>query len=202
MTIPLSQYLSHRERVEATFRWLESVGLSTESLWTQHADLLASADSESPSEFDVRYELPVDRPTVLEHFDGKQPQVLSVGHLWAGYSYSLTPGQRAWLRDNYGMTPTQTITVLEVSAWPGTRHPRYLHIKSDFHVDPRNRRHVLVNAVIRQPGKFFTESAARDAELEAAREKAAAEREESTPKAKRTTKATTVEEYFKDLENL
>ncbi len=203
MTIPLSSYLSARDRIEGALRYLESVGLEVKPLWLQHADLIASADTEAMSEDDKRYTLPVDRPTIPEHFtNGRLPQFLTPGHAWVGYSYQLTPGQRSWLRDNYGLTPTQTVTLVELTRWPSTQHPRMLHIRSDLHVDPRHRRHMLIDAVIRQPGKFFKESAQRDAELEAEKQKADAEKEAKTGKVKVSTRKVPVdvEDYLSDLE--
>lgn len=198
----MSDYLTHRERIETTLRYLESHGLPVGPLWAEHARRIDGLDTETPTEFDKRYELPVDRPTIPEHFNGKTPQTLTAGHAWVGYSYSLTAGQRAWLRDNYGLTPTATITLLEIVRWPGTRHPRLLHLRSDLHVDPRHRRHVLVNAVIRTPGKFFAESAARDAELEAAKLKEDLEREAKGEKPKTITRKRTVDanDYLAELE--
>ena len=156
-------YLAHKEKVESTLRWLHSLGLDTSTLWQQHEALIQLADTETIHPLDTLYELPADRPSVLDHFIDGRPEPLVPSKCWAGYSYSLSPGQRGWLRDVYGLTPTATVTVHEVSPWPGTRHPRMIHLRSDLHVDPRNRRHVLVSAVIREPGKFWSESAERDA---------------------------------------
>lgn len=172
-------------------------------VWVAHTAFVESLNSESITDYDSRYTVPTNPPTMPEHFDGSVPQVLSPGHAWPGYSYSLTPGQRAWLRDNYALTPTKTVTVLELTCWPGTQHPRMIHLRSDLHVDPRNRRHVLVNAVIRTPGKFFTESAARDAELEAEKLKESAEKEARGEKTRPVRKAPVdISDYMAELESL
>lgn len=198
-----TSYLSHKDRIEGALRYLETHGLPVGPLWTAHSDRLAAFDSETPSDFDKRYELPVDRPTIPEHFQSGRPQILSAGHIWPGYSYSLSPGQRAWLKENYGLTPTMTVTVYEAAVWPGTRHPRVIKLRSDIHVDPRARKHVLIDAVIRQPGKFFQESAARDAELEAAKVRAEAEAEargEKKSRAPKTRVLPSITDYLAELE--
>lgn len=200
---PISpSYLASKDRIEASMRYLEGMGLPMHEVWKVHTKHLASFDSESPDDFDRRYELPVDAPTIGEHFLNGEAQVLSPGHLWAGYSYTLTPGQRAWLREQYGMTPTATVTVLEIARWPGTRHPRVLHLKSDLHVDPRQRRHILTSAVIRTPGKFFAEAAQYDAEREAqlaAEDAEKVAKGEATGKKPRVRKIVDAADYLDEL---
>lgn len=84
--------------------------------------------------------------------------------MWEGYSYVLSPGQRAILRETYGLTPTMTVTLGWIERWPGTAHPHSLLLTSDVHVDPRNRKHTLTQCVIRNVGEFLRISAEADAE--------------------------------------
>ena len=103
---------------------------------------------------------------ISEHFaDGTNP-ILSPRNITAGYSYQLSPGQRKWLRDRYDLTPTKTVTIIELALWPKTDHPRRLIIRSDLHVEEHRRKHVLVQVAITQPGEFFVQSAREDKLIE------------------------------------
>jgi len=190
-------YLNHKDRIETALRYLESHGLPVGPLWAEHDARIRAFDTAEATDLDKKYELPVDQPTIPEHFLDGKPQVLDANHAWPGYSYSLTPGQRAWLRDNYGLTPTATVTITGIARWPGTRHPQMISLRSDIHVDPRQRKHVLVEAVIREPGRFFTESAAHDAKLEAARTVNEAKKGGKAPREK---KIADLSSYLTDLE--
>lgn len=145
----------HRPHIEAALRVLEGHGFDVKSLWRELATRVSTWERGTPSEDDVRYTLPSVQPDLLNHLVDGAKQTLSPSVMWNGYSYTLTPGQRSILRDTYGLTPTQTVTVAWVEAWPGTQHPRVMKLTSDLHVDPRNRRHVLVSAVINDVGTFF-----------------------------------------------
>jgi hypothetical protein len=103
----------------------------------------------------------LEQGSLTEHLES---QVLEPARMVMGRSYVLTPGQRAVLREWYGLTPTRTITLQEVALWPGTRHPRRVIIRSDEHVHS-GRRHVLVSATIDRPGQFFTAAWEKDQEL-------------------------------------
>lgn len=145
----------HRPAIETALRVLESHGFDVKALWRELSTRQSTWERGTPSEDDVRYTLPATQPDLVSHLiDGKNA-TLEVARLWNGYSYTLTPGQRSILRDTYGLTPTQTVTVAWVEPWPGTQHPRVMKLTSDLHVDPRNRKHVLVSAVINDVGTFF-----------------------------------------------
>lgn len=193
-------YLTHKDRIETALRYLESHGLPVGPLWTEHDARIRALNTAEATDLDRKYELPVDRPTIPEHFLNGRPQVLDASHAWPGYSYSLSPGQRDWLRSNYGLTPTMTVTLITITRWPGTRHPQMMHLRSDIHIDPRHRKHVLVDAVIREPGRFFTESAARDAEIAAEKLKEAESKPEKAAKARATKHLASVDDYLNDLE--
>jgi hypothetical protein len=111
-------------------------------------------------EEDRRYTV-LEQGSLTEHLES---QVLEPARMVMGRSYVLTPGQRAVLREWYGLTPTRTITLQEVALWPETRHPRRIIIRSDEHVHS-GRRHVLVSATIDRPGQFFTAALEKDQEL-------------------------------------
>lgn len=153
MTTSIEQ---HRPAIEAALRVLDSHAFDTKALWRELSTRIAVHERGTPGEADLKYTCPTVAPDITTHFVDGEPQVLDAGCMWGGYSYSLTPGQRSVLRDTYGMTPTQTVTVEWVELWPGTQHPRTMKLKSDIHIDPRNRKHVLTSCVIRDVAAFFT----------------------------------------------
>lgn len=160
-TVPTIEF--HRPTIEGALRTLDVHGFATQELWRELASRIATYERGTPGEADMRYTCPTVAPDIATHFtEGGVPQELSASVMWAGYSYSLTPGQRAVLRDTYGLTPTQTVTVDFIEMWPGTQHPRSVKLRSDVHVDPRNRRHVLTQCVIRDVATFFADAQEHD----------------------------------------
>lgn len=157
-------HLTHDADADA-LRHLESSGFDVKALWSELSRRLSAWDRGMPDDDDRRYPLPTAAPDLVVHLAAGRNAVLTSAMLWKGYSYTLSPGQRAWLRDNYDLTPTETVTVMWIETWTGddARFPRSLCLKSDLHV-PSNRRHVLTQAVIRNVGRFFRESAERDAQ--------------------------------------
>lgn len=144
-----------RQSVEAALRVLDAEGYDVKPLWQALSTRIADHERGVPDVDDVKYLLPTVPPTTAQHFDGSRPQPLTASSLWQGFSYSLTKGQRNLLRESYGLTPTMTVTCGWVETWPGTQHPRAMCLVSDVHVDPKNRRHVLTKATIRNVGRFF-----------------------------------------------
>lgn len=155
---------SHRSASEAALRHLEAQDFDVKALWRDLSERVDSHERGTPSEDDVRYVIPSTQPALASHFDGAEPVELQPSALWKGYSYTLTPAQRGILRETYGLTPTKTVTLDWIETWPGTQHPRAMCLRSDVHIDPRNRRHVLSRCVIREVGTFFRTAAERDAE--------------------------------------
>lgn len=140
---------------------LEAQGFDVKSLWRDLADRIARQEVGTPGEDDARYELPNECPRTESHLKGGN-EVLDAARLWQGLSYELSPGMRGLLRDKYGLTPTQTVTCVWVEPWPGTRYPRRMLLRSDVHVDPRARRHVLTEVVVDGVGTFFRLAKERD----------------------------------------
>lgn len=152
----------HRPQIEGALRTLESHGFDVKALWRELSTRVSTWERGTPSEDDTRYTLPSVQPDLLNHLIDGRNQDLHPSVMWNGYSYTLSPGQRSILRDTYGLTPTQTVTVAWVEAWPGTQYPRVMKLTSDLHIDPRNRKHVLVSAVINDVGTFFKTAAELD----------------------------------------
>lgn len=154
----------NNETFELYIRHLESAGYPMKPIWAHHRERVEKESLAKPDEHDLLYTCPTVKPTIAEHVWRGQKQVLSASNAFRGYSYTLSPGQRQWLKDHYGLTPTETVTVIELGLWP-ENHPRQLILRSDEHIDPR-RRHVLNKVTLSRPGKFFHEAAQIDALLE------------------------------------
>ena len=157
----MTNQVSKQEQLESALRLLELQGFEVKPLWRELSERIAKEDRGEPSEDDRRYELPVECPRTESHLAGGNEE-LAPARLWNGLSYSLSSGMRGLLRDQYGLTPTMTVTVKWVEPWPGTRFPRRMLLASDVHVDPRNRKHVLTECVISRVGEFFRLARERD----------------------------------------
>lgn len=161
--------MTNHEMTERSLKYLESEGYEVKALWQELSRQIKDVGVPHPD--DLLYLLPDAPLTVLkDHFpNGRLPEKLSASNARKGFSYTLTPGQRTWIRTHYALTPAQTVTITELCNWDGTLHPKSIRIESDIHIDPRLRRHTLIVANISQPGTFFRESALEDqrmAELE------------------------------------
>jgi hypothetical protein len=150
------------EKSQSALRTLEALGFDVKEQWRELTLRQEAQDRGTPTADDARYELPLVAPSTESHLKGGN-EVLDPSRLWNGMSYTLSPGMRGILRDLYELTPTQTVTVAWVEPWPGTRHPYRMCLRSDEHVDPRRRKHVLTQVVVNEVGKFFRMSAERDA---------------------------------------
>lgn len=129
----------------------------------------AAERDQQPTADDLKYSV-LGEASINEHLS--EVSELDPSRMVEGRSYTLTSGQRAWLREVYDMTPARTVTIIELAFWPGTRCPQRLTLRSDEHVD-NSRKHVLVMCAITSVGRFFTESKAKE------QEKATAVRERS-----------------------
>lgn len=174
-------------KIEEYIRALEAYGFDMKPVWRDLSTRIEGYETGVPGEEDKQFLVPETAPSLSLHFvrptvefsvdekDGKvmrtssqkdevEPGVLACHTMWQGYHYTLSPGQRRWFREFTGLTPAQTVTIEAVEVWPGTRHPRAFKVVSDQHTDPRNRKHVLKEWYVREPGKFFLTSAQFDAE--------------------------------------
>lgn len=147
-----------QQKTEEALRHLESQGFEVKQLWRELTARGEARADEAPPPEDCVHCLPKEAPQIESHFVDGVAEVLQVSKLWEGYSYSLTAGQRELLREMYGMTPSQTVTVTWIEKWPHSDWLRSLRIQSDVHVDPRLRRHLFTAVVIKTTGKFFAEA--------------------------------------------
>lgn len=188
-----NQRINGIEHVETALRTLESYGYNTSSVWAEHNEWLKTLDTRNPTELDAVWATRNDKPSSIEeHFiqnlrfpiyaddhqpgdapigwrDEKQygPELLTAANCFVDRQFTLTPGMRDTLRERHGLTPAKTVIINHVVTFPGTNIIWQFGIKSAEHIDPRRRKHVLVEAVITPASEFFQVSAARDKEREA-----------------------------------
>ena len=152
--------------IEQALRLLTSHGYCTADLWDEHHAWLRSEDSEVPTQQDITWSKNRElAPSTEQHFATGTNEVLTAFAAAEGWSYRLSPGQRRFLRNRYGITPTMTVTVIGLTFFPGTRVISALTIRSDEHV-ANNRQHRVLNRVVMNATEFFERSAAFDKEIE------------------------------------
>lgn len=133
---------------------LVSQGFEIKDLVAQQESREATASS--PTQEDLRY--PLTTPdSWLPHFESREP-LLSTSTLRIGARLTLTPGQRATLREQFEMTPTKVVEVTRLECFPGTRAIRELVLRSDLHVPESKRKHILVHCRITSFGKWYGSS--------------------------------------------
>ena len=181
------------EQIETALRTLESYGYDTASVWAEHNEWLKQRDNRTITDHDIQWATRNEKPpSIEEHFiqmlkfpvyaeDRKPgdapitwreerqygPELLCAANCFIDRQFTLTPGMRDTLRERHGLTPAKTIIVTHAAMFPGTNVIWQFAIKSAEHIDPRRRKHVLVEAVITPAAEFFEVSAARDKEREA-----------------------------------
>ena len=85
------------------------------------------------------------------------PKVLSLSNIRSGGQFKLAPAWRNVLRERYGITPTDTITIRELSFFKDTKVIDRLVIESNQHIaDLRVRKHVLQAVCITNFTEFMT----------------------------------------------
>jgi hypothetical protein len=192
MTSPNLQRINALAQIETALRCLTSYGYETTALWKEHHDWLQSTELREPTDNDRRWAQRAAEPSATaDHFRDSLPEPLSAAQCWQGRQYTLTPGQRAYLRDRYGLTPTRVVELTEVGLFRATNIVHTFVLKSAEHVDEQRRRHVLNAVCITNAAEFF----ARAAQLDKQREDdaTASATKESTPKMSK--RMSMVEEY-------
>lgn len=179
------------EQIEQALRTLEAYGYDTVPVWAEHNEWLHRLDDHPITDHDSTWATRNEKPgSIDDHFvqilkkpvygDDRSlgpvswvetreyaPELLTSANAFEDRQFELTPGQRDTLREQHGLTPAKTIILSNVVTFPGTNVLRHFTIKSGEHIDPRRRKHVLVEAVV-SAAKFFETSAARDKEREEA----------------------------------
>ena len=151
---------------EALIKLNEAIGLLHD--WGLPTRVLVEAlgqriddQSRQPTEDDHRW--PWSPPeNIDEHLSfGDSRPILSCA-LVVGRCYSLTPGQRDYVRERFNMTPAPLVRVTEVALYPGTQLIRRVTLVSELHVDPKNRRRMMTRFVLDRWGEFCTQAKAND----------------------------------------
>lgn len=154
------------EQVEQALRTLAAYEYDVSGVWEEHNQWLLSLDNYTITELDHTWATQAAEPsTVQDHHEDGEYEVLTAARCFSDRQFTLSPGQRDTLREQHGLTPTKDILISNVVTFKGTNVIRNFTIKSTEHIDPRRRRHVLVEAVV-SAAKFFETAAARDKERE------------------------------------
>ena len=189
-------------QIETAIRILESFGYEIQPLWTEHHAWLQHYDTRTPTDHDSTWATRNAAPASIEaHFvqvlkhpiygddpsngpigweEEKQygPVLFSAADCFTDRQFTLTGGMRDVLRQAHGLTPTKVVVVTNAVVFPGTNILSQFTIKSALHVDPKQRRHVLIEAVISPAAKFFEQASRLDKARE--EEKVKAERKGPT----------------------
>lgn len=179
-------------QIETALRTLEAFGYDVSATWSEHNAWLAGLDTCQPTEHDIKWALRNEKPSSIEeHFiqmrkfpvygDDRslgpigwrtEPEYgleqLSAANAFADRQFTLSPGQRDYLRERFGLTPTTVVVLTNAQTFKSSHVLFQLTIKSAEHVDPRRRSHVLNAATVRA-SEFFAEAARLDKEREARR---------------------------------
>jgi hypothetical protein len=193
MNSPDLQRINALAQIETALRCLTSYGYETAPLWKEHHEWLQSTELREPTDDDRHWATRAGEPSsVADHFRDNLPEPLSAAQCWQGRQYTLTPGQRAYLRDRYGLTPTRVVELIEVGLFRSA--PTVVHtfvLRSAEHVDEQRRRHVLNAVCITNAAEFFARAAQIDKQRED--DATASATKESTPKMSK--RMSMVEEY-------
>tara|TARA_R110000868_G_scaffold160977_5_gene390830 strand:- start:1906 stop:2727 length:822 start_codon:yes stop_codon:yes gene_type:complete len=161
-----STWLKQEQQYKSAVTILHKLGYELSSVFVQHKAFETAHESAQPSELDHKYATRLATlPPLGEHFEA---MVLAASRCFKGRQYLLTPGQRALLRQRYGLTPTREVVVSEVELFEGTSVIRSFAIKSTLVV--ADRRHLLDAAVICPASDFFAEALRLEANSASAKE--------------------------------
>ena len=161
------------EHIEQALRTLESYGYDTSTVWAEHNEWLKTQDTRECTDYDRTWATRAKAPSsVEEHSVSGLFECLTATNCFVDRQYSLSPAARDVLRERHGLTPAMVVLTTSVVTYPGTDVVWSLTIKSAEHIDPRRRKHVLVEAVIQPASKFFEAVSIREKEREAEAEEA------------------------------
>lgn len=146
-------------------------------------------------------------PHALELIYGRQPEkpvrrdweeipVLSTSTLWTGHAVKLTPGQRAVLRDDYDLTPTALVEIVEVEVYSPPHRDIIRAVTIASQLPAEQRRHVLSTARIDRFGEFLKRASDREKQLTEEREAKASSRTSSTTTTKTKSKQAQLDELY------
>lgn len=157
----------NRQAVLRALDLLDGLGLDTDALRNELVLAIAELYSfvpTAPAEFHIRSApIPISDHLTLGR-DMLPCNLHPVSS--AGRAYTLTKGQRAVLKDQFGLTPTAEVIVDEIATWPAAPTiVAYILIRSSEHV-PASRRHLLNAATITDWVSFCARAKSIDEEAE------------------------------------
>jgi len=131
---------------------LEKAGLDISTPRKQLFEKKRLEELSTPSDLELMYPLLTPK-SWLNHFEnGSDVPYLSNTTIRDGGQFRLSPDQKAILRELYGLTPTNTVTVSNLELYPpladGRVCIRSFTLHSAIHVDWKVRKHVLSKASI------------------------------------------------------
>lgn len=174
------------EKIETALKLLTSQGYDVQSAWSEHNTWLQTHGVPLPDLVDETWARnigPERLSSMDDHFTGTFGfETLNAWTVSQGRQYTLTPGQREYLRERYGLTPTAQVYVDNVGFFKGSSLIYSLTLRSTEHIDP-SRRRVLNAAVLAPASHFFRDSAMLDKAREDEKVSADAEAAKKTGKA-------------------
>lgn len=152
-------------QVESALRVLTAQGYDTQALWAEHNAWLEAMERRPVTEFDRQWATRLARMSLGEHYSrvkdrdgwdvGNEAAVLAASLCHAGRQFRLSPGQRAVLREWYGLTPTRLVELVGVETFADCDVISAFTIRNAQHIDARERRHALVEVRVHPAAEFF-----------------------------------------------
>lgn len=139
---------------------LEDADLLLDAQHSRFTATLAELERYTPASYPDQFRIRSTPIDITEHLTEKRDMIPANLHPTTspGRAYTLTKGQRAILRERYGMTPTKEVVVNEIAVWPAAPTcVRHISLRSTEHV-PEHRRHLL-NAAVIEDWTAFCEAA-------------------------------------------
>lgn len=165
---------------------LAHYGLPVGNALARYAEIKEDAQRQ-PDADDLKWSL--EQATIVaEHITLGNDRPTLDCHMVVGRAYSLTPGQRDYIRDHHNMTPAPLVEVIECAVYIGSQYIRRVTLRSVEHIDPR-RRKVINKFTIDRWGHFMSEALANDKARAEAKERAFSERPVKATKGESTTES-------------
>ena len=149
------------QRIVEAVNVLTHYGLPTRLVVEDYLAKL-SEQRRQPSDDDLRWQR-VEATPIADHISVGNDRPTLDSSAVVGRLYSLTPGQRDFIRDTYNMTPTKLVEVLEVAVFhENPRCIRRVILRSTDHIADPRRTKVINKLVIDHWGHFMSTAKAND----------------------------------------
>lgn len=145
-------------------RHLSVLGINVSSITTQIEEAREDYNAQPATEDRL---FPWVKPdAITEHLLPGGRRTVLTSAIGVGREYELSPGQRDYMRNHYGMTPAQTVEVTTFELYADGKHIKSVRFRSAEHIDPQ-RRHVIRAFAIHNWGRFMTEAKKLDEDRKA-----------------------------------